>query len=292
MGIVIEGIRLIAGLDDTVQPMNCHIHQTQLGIVLHLFLSIKGHGRVGRHSSLIHKIAGLDEHTAASTGRIQQDAALWLQNIDDHFDQGFGREEHTIVRGDVLCEFVQEVFVNPAQNVPADFIQRAVIENTQQLGQDVIGEHGVILGQDAFQLFTLRLHQFHGIVDHFAQTGHHMTALIFQLRRGNVGGEIDQIIIPGFRRKIQSTFLRKIARLYRQHPPIADRAVFLNLRFHQLEPAKGIAQENQAQNGHTILIGSQLGALPQKIRRLPKLRFQLSDVYRSHFKRPPQESNP
>ena len=48
---------------------------------------------------------------------IQQNAACGLQHIDDHFDQGFGREEHAIVLGDILGKFVQEIFVDADDDV-------------------------------------------------------------------------------------------------------------------------------------------------------------------------------
>ena len=47
MGIMIEGVRFIAGEDTTVQTVDGHIHQAQLSVIRHLFLTIEGHGRVG-----------------------------------------------------------------------------------------------------------------------------------------------------------------------------------------------------------------------------------------------------
>ena len=51
VGIMIEGIGFIAGLDHAGQAMHGHVHQAELGIVLHLFLSVEGHGVVGDHAA-------------------------------------------------------------------------------------------------------------------------------------------------------------------------------------------------------------------------------------------------
>ncbi len=57
VGIVIEGVCLIARLDNTCQAVNRHIHQAKLGIVLHFLLPVEGHRTVGIHTGLIDKIS-------------------------------------------------------------------------------------------------------------------------------------------------------------------------------------------------------------------------------------------
>ena len=94
---MIERVGFVATDNTTIQPMNCHIHQTELGIVLHLFLSVKGHLGIGIYATFIHKVACLYEHATRTTSRIEQDALLWLQYINEHLDQGLWSEEHAIV---------------------------------------------------------------------------------------------------------------------------------------------------------------------------------------------------
>ena len=244
VGVVVEGVGLIAGLDDAVQTVNGHIHQAELGIVLHLFLSIKGHGRVGFHPSGVYKISGLDKHTAAAAGGVQQNAAGRLQHIDDHLDQRFGREEHAIVLGDVLSEFIEEVFIDTADDITAHFVQRAIVEDTKKFCQQFVREHGVILGQHAGELLRLGLHQLHGVVDYFAKAVHGMTVLIGQTRGCDISREIDQVFILGFPGQEQCALGRKVAGLHRHHAPVADGTIFQNLRLHQFEAAVGITQED------------------------------------------------
>ena len=146
MGVVIEGVGLVPGFDDAIEPVDRHIHQAELGVVLHLLLSVEGHGGVGLHTSGIDKVAGLDKHSSAAAGGVQQHTALRFQDIDDHLDQGFGGEEHPIVLGDILGKFVEEIFIDAADHVAAHLVQGAVVEDAQQLGQQLVGENGIVLG--------------------------------------------------------------------------------------------------------------------------------------------------
>ena len=236
MGIVVEGVGLITGLDDAVQTVNGHIHQAELGVIFHLLLTVEGHSRVGFHPSGVYKISGLDKHTAAAAGGVQQNAAGRLQHIDDHLDQRFGREEHAIVLGDVLSEFIEEVFIDTADDIAAHFVQCAIVEDAKKFCQQFVREHGVILGQHAGELLRLGLHQLHGVVDYFAKAVHGMTALIGQTRGCD--------IILGFPGQEQCALGRKVAGLHRHHAPVADGTIFQNLRLHQFEAAVGITQED------------------------------------------------
>ena len=49
MGVMIERVGLIAGFNETMVPVNRHIHLAELGVLVHLFLAIKRHGGVGLH---------------------------------------------------------------------------------------------------------------------------------------------------------------------------------------------------------------------------------------------------
>ena len=83
--IMIEGVGLVAGLNDTGQPMHRHIHQAELCVILHLLLSVEGHGLVRGHALAVYEIAALDKHTATATGNVRQRPGGGLQNIHDHF---------------------------------------------------------------------------------------------------------------------------------------------------------------------------------------------------------------
>ena len=203
---------------------------------------------------MLHKVAGLDKHPTTSAGRVQQDALFGLQNVDDHLDQGFRRKEYPIILGNVLGKLVKEVLINAADHVPAHIVQGAVVEDSQQLRQQFIGKHGVILGKNSGKLFALLLYQFHGVVDCFTQAGHEFTVPVGQVRFGNVFRKIDQISILGFTGQKESTARGKVAGFHRQHPSATHRAIFKYFRLHQLKAAVSIAQKNKPQNRHTVLV--------------------------------------
>ena len=281
VGIVIEGVGLITGFDDTGKSVDSHIHQAELGVVFHLFLTIEGHGAVCIHACMIDKITGLDKHSAAAAGGVQENAAGGFQHIDDHLDQGLGREEHAIVLGDVLCKLVEEILVDATDDITAHLIQSTVIENAQQLRQQFIGEDGVILGQHAGKLFGLRFHQFHGVVDDLAQTVHYVSALVDKSGRYNTCGKLDQILILRFSGQEQCALGSKVAGLHGQHPATTYRTILQDFRLHHFETAISITQENQAQYGHTVLVRGQLGTGAEQVRRFPKFCLEFSNI--DHF---------
>ena len=215
VGVVVKGISLIAGFDDAVEPVDRHVHQAELGVVLHLLLAVEGHRGVGLHASGVDEVTGLDKHAATAAGGVKEYAAVGLQNVDNHLDQRLRRKKHPVVLCNVFGKFVEEVFIDAPDHVAAHLVQGAVVENAQQLRQKLVGENGVILGQDARQLFRLGLHQLHGVVDYLAQAVHGVAALVDQLCRGDIGGEIDQIFVLGFSWQKQGTFGDKIAGLHR-----------------------------------------------------------------------------
>ena len=143
---MVKGVGFVSRLDDPGQAVNRQIHQAQLGVVLHLLLAVKGHGVVGQHPGVFHKVASLDEHPAAATGRVQQDALPGFQNVDDHLYQGLGGKEHPVILGDVFGKLVEKILIDAPDHVAPHIVQGAVVEDPQQFGQQLVGEHGVILG--------------------------------------------------------------------------------------------------------------------------------------------------
>ena len=94
---MIEGVGFVARDNLAVQTVNCHIHQTELGVVFHLLLSEEGHLRIGIQSRLIHKVARLHEHAAAAAGGVEHHALGGLKHVDQHLHQRLGGEEDSIV---------------------------------------------------------------------------------------------------------------------------------------------------------------------------------------------------
>ena len=279
VGIVIEGIGFIAGLDHAGQTMHGHIHQAELGVVLHLFLSVEGHSVVGDHARMVYKVAGLHKHTAAAASRVQQNAVGRLQHIDDHFHQRFRRKEHAVILCHIFGKLIQKVLVDTADHIAAHIDQRIIVEDAQQFPQQFIREDGVVLRQNALQLLALLLHQFHGVVHHFAQTVQRVTLDAGQPLLRDVGGQIDQVIVLRLLGQKQCTLFGKVALLHRQHPATAHGTVFQDLLLYQFEAAVRIPQKNQSQHRHTVLVRGEFRACTQQICRLPQVSFQFFDVH-------------
>lgn len=127
-------------------------------------------------------------------------------------------------------------------------------------------------------MLALLLHQLHGIVDHLAQAVHHLAVPVGQPGGSDVLRQVHQIGVLGLLGEKQGAAGEEITGLHRQYTPVSHRAVFQDLSLHQLEAAVGITKKNQPQNGHTVLVGGQLGAGTEQVGGLPKLGFQLTDV--------------
>ena len=143
--------------------MHSHVHQAELSVILNLFLAIESHGIVCSHSGSVYKVTGLNEHTTRSTSTVKKDTACRLQHINDHLNQWLRRE------GNILCKFIQEVLIDAAHDITTDLIKSVIIEDAKQLTKELIGEHGIVLRQNANKLLALSLNQLHCIIYNFTK---------------------------------------------------------------------------------------------------------------------------
>ena len=67
-----------------------------------------------------------------------------FNDVYDHSNKGFRCEENTVVRRHHRSKFVEEIFVNPADNIVLNFIERAVVEDTEEFAQKFVLQNGVI----------------------------------------------------------------------------------------------------------------------------------------------------
>ena len=81
--LVVEGVALtdVGG----IQPVHHQIHARQLGVGVTLFLAVEGDGVVGLLvAHVFDEVAGLHEHARRSTGWVQHETVVWLDDVDDH----------------------------------------------------------------------------------------------------------------------------------------------------------------------------------------------------------------
>ena len=278
MRVVIKGVGFVAGADDAGKTVNRHVHQAELGVVRRFFLTVEGHGVVGDHTRAVDEIAGLDKHAAAAACGIEQYAGGRLDHIDDHLDQRFGREKYAVVGCDGLREFIEEIFVDAADDVAAHVIERVVVEDAQKLRQQRIGEDGVVLGQYADELFALLLDELHRVVDDLAQTVHDMPLDVGQVLSGDIRRQADEVAVLRVLRQEKCAFFREVAGLDGQWATVARGAAFEKLGFDHLKSAVRIAQKNQTQNRHTVLIAGQRRTGAQQIGRGPEIVFEFLNI--------------
>ena len=242
---MIKGIGLITGFDNTCQPMHSHVHQAELCIVFHLFLSVEGHGAVGVHTGGIHKISALYEHTTAAACAIKKNTLFRFNDVYDHFYKGFRREEHTVIRGDVFSKFIEEVFIDASNDIAADVIKGTVIENAKHLRQQLVSKVGIAFRQNACELFALILYQLHGVVDNFTEAVHRMSGFIDKSCRCDILRQIDEILVLRLFRQKQRTLCGKVAGLDGHHTSAARGTVLQYLGLYLFKAAVRIAQENK-----------------------------------------------
>ena len=200
--VVIEAVRIVPGNDLRIQPMYCHVHQAQLGIVFHLLLTVEGHGHIRVRAILLSEVRRGNEHAAAAASGIQHNTAFGLDDVHNHAHQRFGREENAVIRGHRRGKLVEKVLINAPDDVVLNVVQGAVVEDAQQFPQEFVLERRVGLGQHAAQLRAFCFYQRHGAVDLFAD----VDFTRFQ---------VQQIFIACFFRQKDSAFLLEVDGFHR-----------------------------------------------------------------------------
>jgi hypothetical protein len=63
------------------------------------------------------EVARLNEHATRSAGRVEDDAVIGLNHVDDGLDDCGRGEELTVVVGALLGELGEEIFVDASKHV-------------------------------------------------------------------------------------------------------------------------------------------------------------------------------
>lgn len=211
-----------------------------------------------------HVVACGYEHATRAAGGIEHDALRGLQDVHDHAHEGLRGEEHAVVACHQRRELVQEVLVDAADDVVAVLVEGLVVEDTQHLAQDIVAELGVGIGKDALQVRVVLGDRGHGIV--------------YGLTDVLVVGQIHQVVVPCLFRKIHCALGSVVSRALRGLTSLDLRALGVDLLVYALEATPCVAQEDEAEYGHAVLLAGKLRVRSQLVRRLPKLRFKFRDV--------------
>ena len=95
------------------------------------------------------------------------------------------------------------------------------------------------------------------VVDRLAQTCDFASRAVGQTRLFDVGGKVQQIAVLRLFGQVQRAFGDKVALFHRNGASVADRAAFHDFPFDHPKAAVGVAEKNQSEDGHTVLVGSQ-----------------------------------
>ena len=253
--------------------MHHHVHARQPGVGVGLFLAVEDHGVIDRWAGLpglaavLDEVPGLHEHARRAAGRVEHHAVVRLDDVHDHPHQRGRREELAAFLRAGHGELVQKVFVDAPEHVPGGSLDRRPVEDLDQLSQQPRLEGVVAAWQGALEDIVLRLDRVHRLVDD--RTDLCVLRQVDDAAEAGGFGQVD----GGLALKTQ---LDDLLPLRGRH---LRRDGLLDLRQERLEAVVGVAQENQAQHGHRIVSGGELGIGAQLVGRVPKLVFELLDVH-------------
>jgi hypothetical protein len=248
------------------QPVHGQVHEGNVDGVRVLLLAVEDDLLGGVAAGVLDEVAGLDEHAPGAAGRIEDLAVIRLDDVDDHLHQRRRREELAVVVGVLDRELGQEVFVNAAEYVARGVPDLLAVEQPHEIFKHLGLEDAVILGQDAFQRLEPRFDGLHGI-------GHELGQRALAAR----GLRHDPVVASLLgQRQRPAPHVVGIDELALRHP--ARVLVVLDLLGRRLVPIGGVTQEDDAQVGHEIVAGGQLGVGAEVVRCRPEIRFELVDV--------------
>ena len=98
----------------------------------------------------------------------------------------------------------------------------------------------------------------------------------------NVGRQGDEVGVAGLFGQEERAFGGEVRRGDRERNAAPRGAVLEKLFFHQREAAVGIAQEEQAQHRHAVLVGGELGTRAEQVGRFPEVGFQFLEALVVH----------
>ena len=269
--VLVVGDGLVAGADPALQPVHGEVDLGQLrgGFVLLVAVERDPLHRV--LAGVLDEVARLHEHAARAARGVENDAMVRLDHVHDGLDDRGRREELAVVVRALLGELGQEVFVDAAEHVAGSRAQGFGIEGPHHLFQHVVLEALVVLRQLAGKRREVVLQGFHGgghgraeiaVLRHLQQ---HVVACRLGQHQGAAPSEIglDQGSV--------------------RHP--ARGLVFFDRGHRPVVAVRRVPQEDEAQNGHEVLVRREVRVGTQVVRNLPEVRlepFNADQVVRDH----------
>ena len=114
---------------------------------------------------VLDEVAGLDEHAARTAGRIEDDAVVGLDDVDDRLHERGRREELAVVVRLLDGELGEEILVDAAEDVAGGLLDLLAVEQPHQVFEHLGLEDAVVLRQHAGERLELGLDGRHGLGD-------------------------------------------------------------------------------------------------------------------------------
>lgn len=144
--------------------MHRQVHLAEPDCVGHPVSSIHRDLGVGILLVILYEPGALDKHTARSAGRIQDEAMIWLDDLDDEPDQAGRGEELPSSLTLLHRELSKEVFVDFPECITFDIIWNGR-EDPDQFEERRVVDSLVVLWQYVPEFFIFRLDGLHRFVD-------------------------------------------------------------------------------------------------------------------------------
>ena len=255
------------GLGDfPLQPVDGEVHLGDADGVAVLLLPVEDDLLRGIAALLLDEVAGLDKHAARSAGWIKHDTVVRLDDVDDELHERGGREELAIVMRLLDGELGEEVFVDAPEDVAGGALDLLAIEEAHQFLKHLWLEDAVVLREDVRQRFEIRFDGGHRIGDELGQAG--------GVRRG-LGH--DDIIASGLGQE-ERTAADVIGGLHFAFGHPARGLIVSDLLCSRVEAIGGVTQKDDAQHGHEIVAGRELGIGAEIVCGFPEVGFKFGEI--------------
>jgi len=199
-------------------------------------------------AGILDEVARLHEHAARAAGRIENDAVIGLDDVDDGLDDRGWREELAIVMRALLRKLREEVFVDAAEHVAGGRAQPLGVEHAHHLFEHAALEACVVLRQLASERREGGFDRLHGGIERRAEVA---------VLRG-----LENDVEPRALRQVQRPAPREVGLDQRPVRHLPGGLVGLDRRLRLIEAVRRMTQEDQAHDGHEVFVRRQIGVRP------------------------------
>ena len=228
-----------------------------------LLVAVEGDALHRVLAGALDEVAGLDEHAAGAAGRVEHDAVLGLDDVDDGLHDGRRRVELAVVVCALLGEFGEEVLVDAAEDVARRCAQHLGVERAHHAFEHVVVEVRVVLrGADRRAAGKRARSSSIAAVNGRAEVP--------------VLGGLENLVEACSRwRKHQRAAPREVGghRLAVGH--LAGLLVGVDGPERRIVAVGGLPQEQQAHDRHEVLVGREIRVGAQVVRDLPEPGLEL-----------------